>query len=252
MLVSKLVPYPTPRHCNSPPCLMGRYGPRLRSDAAGMGICRPLATSTGSDVDVWDLVVGCDSRECNLHARLAEAAGRSGLDAIAKLSWLQSVYKNQFLNPQAYRNGHGCGGSPRSGCIRQPAGHPVAAQACFALLGVNTLAELWEKDDIKLFEWLDVLSAALRNEHLAVADWLVDEAECPVLRRVQQQQQMQRHWDLLQLWDGAARGGSAESMRWLLGHRVPVCQEAMAAAVRSGRLEAMQFLHEEYGVTLQQ
>ncbi len=189
-----------------------------------------------------------------IHARLAQAAGISGAGAVAKLSWLLAVYKAQSPNPKLTEREMvvaAAEGAAESGNL------PVLRwllQERDPTLCSNTLAELWEEDGSSLPKWPEVLSSALRHRHVAVADWLVDEAGCPVLQRVQEQQEeeVQQRWELWQLWHGAAGGGSVEAMRWLLRRGVPVCREAIGLAAESGRLEAVRFLHEECRMDLQQ
>ncbi len=216
---------------------------------------------------VWGLLVGSDSHPPSgrdIHARLAEAAGKSGTDAVAKLSWLLLVYKGHSPNPKLTEQevivaaAEGAAASGNLPVLRWML-HERDPNLCS-----NTLAEMWEEDGSRLPKWPGVLSAALRHGHVAVADWLVDQAGCPVLQRGQQEQQggqqgqgQEAPWELRQLWHGAARGGSVVSMRWLLRRGVPVSAArlyggALSLAVTSGRLVSVRFLHEECGETLQQ
>ncbi len=206
---------------------------------------------------VWNLL-GCAPRPpsgADIHARLAQAAGSSGSDAIPKLSWLLAVYKRQSPNPKLIEREIAVAaalGAAESGNL------PVLRWLLHERdpnLCSNTLAELWEEDESRPPKWPRVLAGELRHGRVAVADWLVDEAGCPVLQRAQEQQreeEVQQRWGLRQLWDGAARGGDVEAMRWLLHRRVPVCREARVAAAASGQLEAVRFLHQECGVEQQE
>ncbi len=86
------------------------------------------------------------------------------------------------------------------------------------------------------------LCSALQGGHVAVADWLVDEAGCP--------QPSGEAADELEMWTAAAEGGHVASLRWLLGRGLPVCKQSALQAASAGRLEALRFLHTECGVAL--
>ncbi len=208
----------------------------------------------------WGLLVGSNSRPpsgSEIQIKLAIAAGNSGSDAIAKLSWLLAVNKDLFQNPKLTERemvmaaAQGAAASGNLPVLRWLL-HEREPSMCS-----NTLAELWERDARRFRTWQGVLSSALSHGHVAVADWLVDEVGCPVLEQLQQQQQQQQQQLLLleekvqYVWDGAARSGSVESMRWLLGRGIGVCGSAITFAAASGRLEAVRFLHDDCGVTLQ-
>ncbi len=204
---------------------------------------------------VWNLL-DCASRpprKEHVHTRLVTAGGSSGNHAIENTSWLLVASKNLFQHPErvemkmAVAAAEGAAATGNESFLQWLL-HERESHFC-----KDTLAQLLNEDKRELLDWLKVLSAALRHGHVAVADWLVDKAGCPMLLQYleQQQEEVQVKWRQ-QLWHGAARGGSVESMRWLRGHGMPVCQEAMAAAAASGRLEAVQFLHDECEVSLQQ
>ncbi len=87
---------------------------------------------------------------------------------------------------------------------------------------------------------------------LAVADWLVDEAGCPLPQEGEQGEEGQQAQACL--WSTAAAsstgGGGVVAMRWLLRRGVPMQAEAIRSAAQAGRLESVQFLHGECGLQL--
>ncbi len=208
---------------------------------------------------VWGLL-GCDAGPPSgdrIHARLARAAVSSGSDVVAKLSWLLAVFNHLFQYSKRTEREMVVGAAKG---VAESSNLPVLRWLLHErdpTLCSNTLAELWEEDENRPAKWPTVLSSALCHGHMAMAEWLVDEAGCPVLQRGQQgaqqggqqvgQQEQEAPWELRQLWYWAARGGSVEAMRWLLRRGVRVCGKAMPAAAKSGCLEAVRFLHEECG-----
>ncbi len=96
-----------------------------------------------------------------------------------------------------------------------------------------------------------VLAAVLEGGDMDLVRWLVGERGYPL-----PSSQADEGWedessdDASEAWEGAARGGSVEAMRWLLGSGVPVQEGAIGAAAGAGRLKAVQFLHAECGLRL--
>ncbi len=186
-----------------------------------------------------------DSSQWALWCKLTTAAGRSGVASVAKLSWLLSV----------------AGEGPQEG---EEEGHrqrllTAAAAGAAASGDMDVLHWLQqqgmdlrtEHDESYLWlagaaPWWVVLAAALQQGHVAVADWLVDEAGCP-LPQAGEQEQLRAH---MEVWRGVALGGSVDAMRWLLRRGVPVEERAVQYAAGAGRLEAVQFLHGECGLEL--
>ncbi len=186
-----------------------------------------------------------DSSQWALWCKLATAAGRSGVASVAKLSWLLSV----------------AGEGPQGGEGERHRQRLLAAAAAGAAASGNMAVLQWlqqqgmdlrtEHDESYLWlsgaaHWWVVLAAALQHGHVAVADWLVDVAGCP-LPQAGVEEQLDPH---AHVWRGAARGGSVDAMRWLLRRGVPVEEGALQCAAGAGRLEAVQFLHGECGMEL--
>ncbi len=210
---------------------------------------------------VWELL-GCGpdppgQHEKTLYGYLAHAAASSSRDAVAKLTWLMAMadmskqhYKGQWLLFKA------AAGAASSGRL------PVL-QWLLELASAEgvPMEELWSRvvdGDVRG----EPMAEALRNGHVAVADWLVDEAGYPLPQLEQQWAQgqdaafmpepdMQQEEEQELLWVAAAGGGCMDSLRWLLRSGVPACPRALLTAARAGHLEAVRFLHEECGVELQ-
>ncbi len=187
-----------------------------------------------------------DSSQWALWCKLATAAGRSGVASTAKLSWLLSVA------------GEGLQGGEKEGHRQRL----LAAAAAGAAASGNMTVLQWlqqqgmdlrtEHDESFLWlagaaPWWVVLAAALQHGHLAVADWLVDVAGCPLPQEEEEPGLLDPH---ARVWDGAARGGSVEAIQWLLRRGVHVEEDAVRVAAGSGRLEAVQFLHRVCGLEL--
>ncbi len=199
---------------------------------------------------VWELLGGItrptDRLQWSPWYKIATAAGRSAAASTAKLSWLLSMA------------GEGPQGSEEEGYRRRLL---AAAAAGAAASGNMTVLQWLQQQGMDLrsehdesFRWLEgaapwwaALTAALQQGHVAVADWLVDEAGCPLRQAGEQQQMSDAHTDV---WRGAACNGSVEAMRWLLRRGVPVHAEALEAAAVAGGLKAVQFLHRECGLQL--
>ncbi len=196
---------------------------------------------------VWELLGG----NCRRSDDLAIAIGGSQLDALGKLVWLLPILQDVYGDPQRVSQealesaAAGAAASGNLPVLQWLLQRGMNLRARWAPFGPNDGASWWR-----------VLSGALQNGHVVAADWLVDEAGCPVPHQAQPGE-MQQQWELQhqqsrlqKLWDAAAMGGSVEAMRWLLGRGVPVFPGVVSHAARSGRLEAVQFLHEECGVEL--
>ncbi len=186
------------------------------------------------DVEMW-------------RCEMAEAAGRSNIAAIEKLSWLLSPPESAGTEQQQQQR--------RRRWYRQQ-GRDLLAKAAEGAAAIGSLPVLqW-----LLGRGLDVaarqgdehtghivLSAALLHRHLNVADWLLDEVGWYLQ---QQEQQWVPPWELETLWFDAGKSGSSEPVRWLLARRVPVHQDAMRGAAKAGQLEALQLLHASCGLPL--
>ncbi len=165
---------------------------------------------------------------------LAKAAAKPAGDAVAKLSWLWQLStvgqipqdRQQQLMLSAAE------GAATSGNL------PVLRWLCEQGLDLRGAGRGWSLDAF------GTIAGALRHGHVAVADWLVDEAGCPLPQEGEQAEER------MILWGGAARGGSVEAMRWLLQRGVPMHHRAIESAAQAGRLEAVQFLHGEFGLAL--
>ncbi len=179
----------------------------------------------------WELLGGNGYTGYKTLRALAKAAAKSAGDAAAKLSWLWRLTLAEEI-PQD----------------RQQQLLLSAAEGAATSGNLPVLRWLWEQGlDLRAAgqgRGQGVLVVALQHGHVAVADWLVDEAGCP-LPQQEQQAQERRH-----LWERAASGGSVEAMRWLLRRGVQVYRSAMECAARAGQLEAVQFLHGECSLEL--
>ncbi len=194
-----------------------------------------------------------------LWRKLATAAGRSGVAPTAKLSWLLSAAREGPRAGECEEEGQPREGQAREGPQdgdNEEEGHQqrllAAAAAGAAESGSMAVLQWLQQQGMDLQDeggpgicapWWAVLVGALRHGHVAVADWLVDEAGCPLLQQGQ-------HVAQAHMWDRVALGGSVEAMRWLL-RRGAAAQECMVErAAMMGRLEAVQFLHLECGLQL--
>ncbi len=188
---------------------------------------------------VWELLTHNSDQSGNGYlSGIAWAAGRSGASAIPKLSWLLPELRE--------------GGQRQRALVLAAAAAAAAGSLRLLrwLLGKGldlhspwmdslTVTYAMRKDA----HWCVVLAGALQHGHVAVADWLVIEAGCPL---PQQDQGSERGI----IWEGAAGGGSVVAMRWLLRRGVAVHEGALHAAARAGQLEAVQFLQGEGGLPL--
>ncbi len=173
-----------------------------------------------------------------LYCALARAAGLSGGDrAVAKLAWLQSVARESTLrHHQQELLMCAAAGAAEAGSL------PVMQWLRGLGLKLGQAGRDWDHFpacDVKA--WAVVLAAVLRGGHVAVADWLVDEAGCPLPRKAT---------ELEEVWTEAAKGGSVESLRWLMARGVRAHTAAVRAAASAGQLEALRLLREVLGVKL--
>ncbi len=192
----------------------------------------------------WQLLgYGCGPLKAEPWAfSLARAAGLSGGDcAIAKLVWLRSValestwpehQQLQFLVCAAV-------GAATAGSL------PVLTWLRGLGLDLGNECRGWECRDVCQANeaWATVLGAALQGGHVAVADWLVDEAGCPLPSEETREA-------LMHVWLAAAEGGHVEALRWLRGRGLPVYGQSAEQAAKSGQLEALRVLHTECGAVL--
>ncbi len=222
-----------------------------------------LATAEHCDLAgmqrVWELL-GFSSRHLpsggpdRLHHCLAAAAGRSGCDAVAKLSWLLALYRS--LPRGGVEQGTGAGveeegellaaaaaGAATSGSLPvlrwllQQHGQPLLSSALGRTTTVYGMYDMYH-----VTWWTHVLARALSDGHMAVVDWLVREVGPPV--------RSAKPPERAYLWESAAEGGNLQAMRWLQRCGLRARRGAMEAAAACGRLEAVRFLHEECEVGL--
>ncbi len=197
---------------------------------------------------VWELL-GCDPdppsrHDAWLYDRLAGAAAISGRDTVAKLAWVMAMAEGSryYKGPRLLLNA--VTGAAFAG--RLPVLHWLLE---VALQRGVPLGELWScAEDGE--ERGQALARALGAGHLAVADWLVDEAGYPLPQQEQAQDQDQEE-EREHLWGVAAMGGNVDALRWLLLRGVPVDSCALPTAVGFGHLGAVRFLHEECGLGLE-
>ncbi len=182
-----------------------------------------------------------NAAEAKLYCALARAAGQSGgALAIAKLTWMCAVAPAALLSGDRLRlleaaavGAAAAGALPMLAWLRDqgldlPSTHNSGA-------GAMVLLEAGEVPP-----WAEVLAAALRGGHVAVADWLVVEAGCP--------QPSEAAWGTAaHVWVAAAEGGHVESLRWLLGYGLTVYKLFVLHAASAGQLEAARFLHQDCG-----
>ncbi len=207
---------------------------------------------------VWELLGGSLDPPGGFWPRekfdMVRAAGGSACDAVNKVSWMLQTMGEEVLQQH----------------LQEVYAFTAEAAAAAGNLPVLRLLldlgmdlpsvtyteghALYHEPAAGVAPWCVVLTAALQGGHVAVADWLLDEAGCPVPSQPPQQEQ--QHQQQVQdrvarcMWKGAARGGKLEAMCWLLRHGVPVHWAAMEAAASDGHLEAVQFLHRECGLPL--
>ncbi len=192
-----------------------------------------------------------DATESVLYCTLARAAGLGGGDAaIPKLTWLRSVAPDALLRPRnlvqlllwAAVGAAAAGALPVLTWLRGQ-GLDLRSARIEALVAVHT----WKTSPMYSLSlqdaWAVVLGAALGGGHVAVADWLVDEARCLPA---------QPNWlAVLRVEGSAAAGGHVESLRWLQGRRRLqetglIVQEAASA----WHLDAVRFLLQECGTNM--
>lgn len=182
-------------------------------------------------MQLWQSIGGgrCFGGDEYERRRKAEASGQSHTDALAKLSWLLSR-ESTWATPQPQQ---------------QQEFMLKAAMGAASSGSMPVLQWLLDKDmDVcGSRRAVRVLANALLEQHVDVADWLVEVASCPLPLP-----QLPR--ELEDACFSAGRSGSMQPIRWLLGRGVPVHAAAVLGAARSGHLEAVQFLHAEQGLPL--
>ncbi len=197
---------------------------------------------------LWQLVgAGPSHQDIELwRCEMAEAAGRSKIAAIAKLSWLLSPPESAGTEQQQQQRRRRWYEQQVPDLLAKAA-EGAAASGSLPVLqwllgrGLDMAARQGDEHTGHI-----VLSAALRHGHLVVADWLVDVADCPLPQQEQQWSELALEW----MWFDAGRSGSLEPVRWLLSRRVPVRQGAVRGAAKTGHLEAAQSLHARCGLPL--
>ncbi len=164
---------------------------------------------------VWELAGACCPTSRTFghpHTSLAAAVARSDVDGVAKLSWLLPTYKAVYEPVQRERPFVGVEMLAAAAEGAATSGSLPVLQWLLQEHGLDLRAPLAaSQEHHRGPRWPTVLSSALHHGHVAVANWLVDEAGCPM-----------RQWGLpgvlqwglpgvlQQLWYGAATGGSVE------------------------------------------
>ncbi len=179
------------------------------------------------------------------HLDLACAAARSAGADTAKISWLLSVVLGSATQHQ--RHGvvwfaaYGAAETGNLSLLRWLWGQQGLD---VMLTGRGGLSLFYDEAAMRQTLCELVLTSALRHDHVAVAEWLVDEVGCPLPL----EQEPQRERGLV--WGAAGDGGSGEAVRWLLDRGVPVHAEGLWHVVKAGKLETVRLLHEDHGVPL--
>ncbi len=217
-------------------------------DLAGLQAAWQLLGCGNGPLENWEGI--------ELFLSLARTAGLSGglsggRPAIAKLAWLFSLAPALLLRHHRtellVRAAVGAASSGSLPVLAWLQGEgldlPSTRLDNLKLMAVT----IWKAQPWKLAAvenvWAVVVGAALQGGHVAVADWLVDEAGCPLPRE-------EEVHALNHVWLAAADGGHVEALRWLLGRGVPVGEPSARQAASAGRLEALRFLHTECGAVL--
>ncbi len=91
---------------------------------------------------------------------------------------------------------------------------------------------------------LPVLTGSMEAPSLSLAEWLVDEAGCPLPGPGDPEEGLE------DLWRVAGYSGDVGKLRWLVERGVAVHPEGAMEAARRGHLEAVRYLHEECGQEL--
>ncbi len=175
--------------------------------------------------------------------QIAIVAARSAGPAMATLSWLLSVMADpatQQCTPSVLMEA--AVGAAESGNL--PVLRWLCAQGLDMLLRSGDVMLLHTHGNATHGE--RVLCRALQHEHLAVAEWLVDEMRLPLPLGQEQEQQREQE----SVWRAAGSGGSGEAVRWLLRRGVPVHGAAIEAAAKVGKLETVWFLRTEHDLPL--
>ncbi len=166
--------------------------------------------------EAWGLLYGANSSSQLEDAVLNAAALSATLDAVPKMEWLLQ----------------------ESGCI------PTAATAAAAAHSGDFTRLRWLRECGCPMDSCRVLEAVLESADLSVAEWLVDEAGCPLLDPNSADAR-------LVVPAAAAASGSVAKLQWLQARGVAMLPEPpghlrpMAAAVASGHLDAVRFLHQD-------
>ncbi len=166
--------------------------------------------------EAWGLLRAADS-SLGLNSVVLGAAAESPTpDATAKMEWVVQ----------------------RGGCSLTP-GTAAAAARCGDLGRLQ-----WLREQGCPCDSFKVLAAALQHADLSVADWLVDEAGCPLPSPGRHDAEARAA-----VVTGAAASGKAAKLRWLQARGVELLSartdepRVMQAAAESGSLEVVQFLH---------
>ncbi len=170
---------------------------------------------------------------------MARAAGRSDTAAVAKLSWLLSPPEGTETQQEQEEQEEEQQQEQQELLLSAAKGAAVRGRLPVLqwLLGEGLDA------GGNLRRWHRTLAAVLLHRHVAVADWLVDVAGCPL-------PQQEQRWELEFIWMYAGWSGSMQPISWLLGRGVPLQEAAILGAGHSGNLEAVQLLHARYGLPL--
>ncbi len=199
---------------------------------------------------VWELL-GCGGEphggiSLHRHWELARVAARSAGPDTSKLSWLLSGVlgpATQQHTPDVLDGAAvGAAASGKLDVLRWLWGQ----QGLDVMLTGGEGPSFFSGEGVMRRETLcgRLLISALRHDHVAVAEWVVDEVGCPL--PLEQEQQVERGL----VWGAAGCGGSGEAVRWLLNRGMPVHVEGLWSAARAGPLETVRLLHEDHGLPL--
>ncbi len=186
---------------------------------------------------------------------LLMSAGRSSVAAAEKLEWLLSMASGRgwlCLSDQVQ-------------AVAAAAG-AAAAGSLPLLTWLRGQSVDWRRvriEDWEVFYYMEpmafVISEALLHGHVAVADWLVDEAGITLPHQQEEGQDGAGEPDGREkdeegfhdrVWREVAASGNEVVVRWLLARGVPVELAALQAAAEAGQLDMLRFLHKECGLGL--
>ncbi len=175
---------------------------------------------------------------------LAEVTARTAGPDTAKMSWLLSI----MLGAATQQHRHDLVGMAAVGAAAS--GNLPLLRWLWGQQGLGVM--LTGREGLSLFSGEGamrhetlcgrVLRSALQHDHVAVAEWLVDEVGWPLPL-----EQDRAH---VLMWEAAGGGRGGEAVRWLLDRGVPVQGGGLWPAAKAGNLETVRLLHEDHGVPL--